>query len=96
MIRYFKASDGNVTVFRQSGSRLYRSALIRWHSGKQQCNAISFSAALADPQCGRVAAAEIDKAEFDRLRAIKAARLASRGQQFSSPQDSWVLNSEIG
>lgn len=94
--RYFKATDGKITVFRASKTRVYQSA-----SGFGPKESISFSG-----RPGPFPTTEISKAEYDALVVVKAARIASRwatkypGEAMpswagSSPQDSWVDNPAI-
>lgn len=99
-MRYFKATDGEITAFRRSATRVYKSA-----AGFGPKASISFSAYL---QCGWVPTVEIDKAEYEHLVALKAERIAAvvaaraaagnevpYGGFGSSPQDSWIDNSAL-
>ena len=85
--RYFKATDGKITVFRASKTRVYRSARIH--------GVISFSTG-GNPSPGWHPAVEIDQAEYVRLNSIKTKRIAAAaGQRFAGPQDSWVENADL-
>lgn len=81
--RYFKFTDGERTFFRATKTKVYV-------SGKFDNGWVGFSSKPAS--LGTFPAVEIDKAEYDRLTALKAVRVAD--QRFVSPQDSWVLNKE--
>jgi hypothetical protein len=102
--RYFKATNGELTFFRRSARRVYRSITI------SPGGTIGFSS--LDPSrppsaaYGIYPAAEIGKAEYEALVRAKAERVlrdwkARRGDEApplwlgNSPQDSWVRNSEI-
>jgi hypothetical protein len=87
--RYFKATDGKITVFRASKTKVYQSA-----GGFGPREWIRFSTYAANVgTANKRACIEIDKAEYDRLNAIKFARLGAANG--IGPQDSWVENSEI-
>ena len=88
--RYFKATDGKITAFRASKTRVYQSADLgneNRHLGSRY--GIGFSG-----KPGPVKAVEIDKAEYDRLVVLKNARLGKM-QYGPSPQDSWVDNAAL-
>jgi hypothetical protein len=82
MTRYYKFTDGERTYFRAS-KRQYQSG---WASQARS----GFSGSPVP--IGQYPAVEIDKAEYERLNALKAKRLA--GCRFVSASDSWVLNAE--
>jgi hypothetical protein len=87
--RFFKATDGDVTVFRASDTKVYQSATKdRW--------TISFSSKPAG--LGAMPAVEITKAEYTALVALKQARVQASGGRHSdggAPGDSWVANDAI-
>lgn len=83
--RFFKATDGKVTVFRSSETRAYRSAsFVTRDTGKVA--RISFSAGS-----GSYATEEISEAEYRAL----VARKIERAPGSSSPQDSWISNAAL-
>lgn len=95
--RYFKATDGKITGFRAS----HRQYVIANLTGF-----VAWSSSTA-MRPGWVPATEIDKAEYNRLVALKAQRIAalaaaraaegeavSRGFG-SGPQDSWIENAAL-
>lgn len=96
--RYYKATDGQITVYRATESREYHSAQIR-----KEDRYFGFSALPASP-AHPYPAVEIDKAEYQSLVAQKVARIEARkaemiaaGQRVYSgfggaPGDSWVAN----
>jgi hypothetical protein len=90
--RYFSATDGDVTVFRASATRVYQSALKLRHG-------ISFSATPAHLMLGAMPAKEITKAQYTALVALKQARVRASGggrhQDGGAPSDSWVANDAI-
>ena len=96
--RYFKATNGTMTVFRSSATRVYGSARVNpeiGFSGNGRSNAYPLDAV------------EINKDEYEALVGLKAQRIdrkkdeieAEGGKAYrgfgASPQDSWVLNSAI-
>jgi hypothetical protein len=88
--RYFKATDGDITVFRASDTKVYQSASkTNW--------GISFSGKPAG--LGAMPAVEITKVEYTALVALKQARIkASNGGRHDdggSPSDSWVSNEAL-
>lgn len=87
--RYFKATDGRLTVFRSSPTMVYRSATIT-------DKAISFHTTAADAHSARVPALEIDGSEYRDLQARKFARQSCEGMRLrgltNSPQESYVRN----
>jgi predicted SprT family Zn-dependent metalloprotease len=87
--RYFKATDRDITVFRASDTKVYRSATKTGRS-------ISFSSAPAG--LGAMSAVEITKAEYTALVALKQARVQASGGRHDdggAPSDSWVANDAI-
>lgn len=89
--RYFSATDGKITVFRASDSRVYQSAT---KSGW----GISFSAKPA--ALGAMPAVEITKAEYNALVALKQARVRAGNvgghhADGGAPSDSWVSNEAL-
>jgi hypothetical protein len=103
MTRYFKATDGQVTVFRQSRHDVFRSADFRSElmtRGWSLVGSISFVVTLPwHPDS--FATKEISAAEYNTLAVLKERRLladycaqaalaASR-----SPQNSWVRNADL-
>jgi hypothetical protein len=97
-MRYYKATDGHVTVFRGSAERVYHSAAFRsactdgehWTCGY----GISFSAKPTQGP-GRYPCEEIVQSEYEALSARKILRLKAAGRDLRgslSPQDSWVAN----
>jgi hypothetical protein len=79
------ASDGHVTYFRASETRVY-----------QSCIKGSFSAKPAF--FGAVVAQEITRAEYDTLVVLKNQRLIAEGREprgYTQPYHSWVLNAAI-
>src|SRR5690242_11559387 len=96
--RYFKSTDGRVTVFRASDTRDYQSAAfvsVVDDAGTGRIKGyIQFSGASADSFLGGWPATGIDKAEYERLIAIKRRRTA--GSAYSNaPRDSWIANREL-
>lgn len=90
--RYFKATNGTVTMFRASKTRVYLSAQFR--------PAISFS---GNNRTYPHPVEEINKAEYDRLVKLKNERVKAADASKSDkrhtysvgPQDSWVYNADI-
>lgn len=79
--RYFKATDGTRTFFRASGSFVFASANLNSYTP-------AFSSAAPGPFT--VPAVEIDRAEYNRLHAIKTQRTTQ-----AYPCESYVLNSQL-
>jgi hypothetical protein len=80
--RYFSGTNGAVTVFRASATKVYNSATFK---------PIAFSSAM--PFADRFPVSEIAKSEYDALVARKVERVKSSGadpKHATSPQDSWV------
>lgn len=89
--RYFKGTDGIITVFRASGTKVYHSVTTKARHGGQS---ISFSGAM--PFADRHPVHEITKAEYDALQTIKAHEAQGRRPNRSTgPQDSWVTNAVL-
>jgi hypothetical protein len=97
-LRYFSATDGVITVFRASASRVYSSAWFTTEvsQGKPRpANGLGFSVSKhGNYPGGKYPAKEISKAEYDQLVAWKVNRLLAAGRYpgGASPQDSWVVN----
>lgn len=92
--RYFKATDGVVTVFRASKTRIYQSAWFTRHDGETwPAGESGFSGKAAGAGGGQFPATQIEKAEFDRLVAAKNRRLGDT--RYVSPSDSWVCNADV-
>lgn len=88
--RFFKATDGEFTVFRASATMHYRSAIVR---GK---GSISFSSASGG--YGSSPVEEITKSEYETLVARKNTRLKSEGKdpgRYTTPRHSWVRNAAL-
>lgn len=79
---YVKATDGEVTVFRASRSKPYVSA---YFNGFGSTSGIAFSGKPGGHPC-----VAIDKAEYDRLVALKKQRTDQ-----NSPQASWIYNAAL-
>jgi hypothetical protein len=99
MTRYFKATDGRVTVFRAPSRAVYRWAHFRTEEttyGWAPFGEISFSFGRRD---GAYPTIEIDAAEYTTLRVLKARRIVLNGERapgvLRSPQNSWVRNAEL-
>jgi hypothetical protein len=103
MRRFFKATDGHVTVFRASDTRDYKSAFFtstevdgRW----VRQGPISFS---GNPIVGvkisiQHPAVEIVQSEYETLIAGKNTRVQATGgdpRHATSPQHSWVSNAAL-
>jgi hypothetical protein len=84
-IRYFSATDGHMTVFRSSATRVYKSAF----PGHQQL--------WSEFDYYDCVAVEITKSQFDALNSAKIKRILRRGKNpsFAVPQDSFVFNEDI-
>jgi hypothetical protein len=97
--RYFKATDGQFTVFRMSPTRVYAAAWLQIVKG---CPIFGFSAKLSPK--APLPVEEIVKSEYEALVARKIRRVEARkseliasgakvwGDYGSSPSDSWVVN----
>ncbi len=94
-IRYFTATDGKKTVFRASPTRVYLFGGLK--------NGPTFS---TRPAVGLWPVVEVSKAEYDRLVALKVARinrrnarLRARGKttypDYGSPWESWIDNADL-
>jgi hypothetical protein len=96
--RYFKATDGRVTVFRAASRQVYRWVHFRTEDltlGPAPVGEITWSIARRD---GAWAAAEIDAMTYKTLTVLKARRLhADHGDTANtgSPQNSWVRNADL-
>lgn len=88
--RYYKATDGKVTVFRATAERQYRSAsFITKPDG--QIARLSFSSGS-----GSYETQEITAAEYRALVALKESRCRLQGRtDASSPQCSWISNASL-
>lgn len=87
--RYFKATNGTVTVFRASKTKVYT------HGAQIDLWNVAFATA-AKP--GLWPAEEITKGEYDTLQARKVERVRSSGHPIawaSSPYNSWVNNAAL-
>ena len=97
--RYFKATNGVVTVYRSTESRAYVSAWIQAYPSEKRPYAMGFSA-----KPGQYPAIEISKDEYVELVKRKIARTDARKAEIeaagervyrsfgSSPSDSWFFN----
>lgn len=103
--RYFRSTDGHITVFRATASKAYQSAFF---ASTQDDNArwvrsgpIGFSATSATEGAhlrGHHPAEEIVQSEYEALVAHKNTRLKARGlhpARYNSPQESWVSNAAL-
>jgi hypothetical protein len=96
--RYFKATDGRVTVFRQASRQVYRWVHFRTEDltrGPAPVGEITWSIARRD---GAHPAEEIGPTEHTTLAVLKARRLhADYGDagDARSPQNSWVRNADL-
>lgn len=101
--RYYKATDGYITVFRATEERAYKSAHF---SGDQKVpggpwvsvSAISFSAAPPAKSMFSHATEEITQSEYETLQARKVTRIKAGGadpRNHTSPQASWVSNAAL-
>jgi hypothetical protein len=96
--RYFKATNGTVTIYRATESRAYVSAWIQAHESGRPIN-MGFSA-----KPGPLPAVEVSKEEYAALVARKMERTNARKAEIeaagervyrsfgSSPSDSWFFN----
>ena len=92
MKRYFKATDGIVTVFRASATRAYLFASFNAPNGVMGGkweDKPSFSA-----KAGKFPAEEISKVEYDALVARKNERIGANKPKwaYSQPWNSWIRN----
>jgi hypothetical protein len=97
--RYFKATDGKITVFRASETKAYAFATFKGEKLAEDhawCGQIGFSAKAGDHP-----AVEITKAEYEALVAQKTARINAKNEARKAegkrvwsvgPSDSWVQN----
>jgi hypothetical protein len=95
--RFYKATDGSLTVFRATDTKVYQSATItNWGSEAKPRLNISFSGKAAG--VGAMPAIEITKAEYDALTSLKLRRMRAMGEAIrysTSPSHSWVANDVI-
>lgn len=101
--RYFKGTDGIITVFRASKTKVYQSAWFSRDEGQtfpRGDQGFSGATVARHPYATKygvaartVTTTEIAKAEYDSLVKLKNTRFADPTQ--ASPQDSWVPNAEI-
>jgi hypothetical protein len=98
--RYYKATDGLLTVFRAS-KRVYASAWFTTEIGQgglpfvRRSPGIGFSMHAPGARGGNYPTEEITEAEYAALVAAKVERVKNEGRDpkyFTSPQDSWVHN----
>ena len=83
--RFFKATIGDAVYFRASDSRVYASATVDGRHG-----GLTFSSKI---QPAWALCTEIDKVEYNRLVALKAARVTAEGRDTryaNAPDNSWV------
>jgi hypothetical protein len=92
-MRYYKATEGTVTVFRGTNSRVYLGAWIHVVSGPR-ANGYGFSMKRG---AGQLAAVEITKTEYNALNDVKQARILAAGGslKYVAPCDSWVRNADL-
>ena len=97
-VRYYKATDGVLTVFRAT-TRVYASAWFTTETGQgglpllRRSPGIGFSPHALGTRGGNYPAVEITEAEYDTLVAAKIERVKNEGRDpkyFTSLQDSWV------
>ena len=102
-VRYYKATDGVLTVFRAS-TRVYASAWFATETGQSGLPAlrrspgIGFSTHARTTRGGNYPAVEITEAEYGALVVAKVARIKNDGRDpkyFTSLQDSWVHNQAL-
>jgi hypothetical protein len=86
--RFFMATDGKITVFRASPTRVYL-------SGALTNIGINFSAKPA-AQSGLWPAKEIGAKAYKLLVAEKMARCKRENVRDDAPSNSWVRNAEVG
>ena len=92
-MRYFKATDGVITVFRSSATRVYVSASFTRYDGETRPSGdIGFSA-----KPGKFPTTEITHSEFVELTAAKVKRMKADGcpTWMTGPQQSWVRNEAL-
>lgn len=92
--RYFKATNGTVTIFRASDARVYQSAWIQLHP----TGAVHLMGFSARQRGGELVVEEIVKSDYDTLVARKNARLkaiGARDDAFGEPRNSWVNNEAL-
>lgn len=93
--RYFKATDGTVTIFRASDARVYESAWVQLYP-TGAVHLMGFSARPA--RVGELVVEEIVKSDYDTLVARKNSRLkaiGARDDAFGEPRNSWVNNEAL-
>lgn len=92
MMKYYKATDGVITVFRATERRTYASAWIRRHAGPDHTVGIGFS-----PKEGGYPVVEISRDEYTLLGIIRDKRLFAGRIKDSIPRarDAWVRNDEL-
>jgi hypothetical protein len=99
-VRYYKATDGVLTVFRAS-TRVYASAWFTTETGQgrlpflRRSPGIGFSKHAPGTRSGNYPTIEITEAEYGALLMAKVARIKNDGRDpkyFTSLQDSWVRN----
>lgn len=102
--RFYKSTDGHITVFRATAERRYQSAFFsstqidggRWvRFGPIGFSATGTSGAAVSNQH---AAEEIVQSEYETLVARKNSRLKAEGRDpagNASPQNSWVSNAAL-
>ena len=99
-VRYYKATDGVLTVFRAT-ARVCASAWFTTETGQgglpllRRSPGIGFSPHALGARGGNYPAVEITEAEYDTLVAAKIERVKNEGRDpkyFASLQDSWVHN----
>ena len=102
-VRYYKATDGVLTVFRAS-ARVYASAWFATETGQSGLPAqrrspgVAFSTHARTTRGGNYPAVEITEAEYGALVVAKVARIKNDGRDpkyFTSLQDSWVHNQAL-
>lgn len=98
-MKYYKATDHTVTVFRATAKRQYQSVCISWGLADRPLR-IKFSGSTVQGMGSPVGyhpVVEIDRDEYQRLAAIRDARLFAGGAKdwTPSPQDAWVCNVEL-
>jgi hypothetical protein len=87
-MRYYKATNGQITVFR-STNRTYRSASFTTQPSGQ-VSSIGFSAVS-----GQYPAIEISRQKYLQLQQLKADRCQTENARADHPGASWVRNSDI-
>jgi hypothetical protein len=99
-VRYYKATDGLLTVFRAT-TRVYASAWFTTETGQgrppflRRSPGIGFSTHAPGGRGGNYPAVEITEAEYAALVAAKIERAKNEGRDpkyFASLQENWVHN----